>query len=62
MSARLRAVVLLTGSELVRGDRRDENGAFLARELTRLGLERARAFSWTATAEATAAVYREAVS
>ena len=42
MSARLRAVVLLTGSELVRGDRRDENGAFLARELTRLGLEPAR--------------------
>jgi nicotinamide-nucleotide amidase len=31
--------VLLTGSELVRGDVRDENGAFLARELTRLGLE-----------------------
>ena len=42
MSARPRAVVLLTGSELVRGDRRDENGAFLARELTRLGLEPAR--------------------
>jgi nicotinamide-nucleotide amidase len=33
-----RAVVLVTGSELVRGDRRDENGPFLARELTRLGL------------------------
>ena len=30
-------------------------------ELGRLGLERARAFSWTATAAATAAVYREAV-
>jgi nicotinamide-nucleotide amidase len=42
LSARPRAVVLLTGSELVRGDRRDENGAFLARELTRLGLEPAR--------------------
>ena len=42
MTARPRAVVLLTGSELVRGDRRDENGAFLARELTRLGLEPAR--------------------
>jgi nicotinamide-nucleotide amidase len=42
LSARPRAVVLLTGSELVRGDRRDENGAFVARELTRLGLEPAR--------------------
>jgi nicotinamide-nucleotide amidase len=42
LSARPRAVVLLTGSELVRGDRRDENGAFLARELTRRGLEPAR--------------------
>ena len=42
MSARPRAVILLTGSELVRGDRRDENGAFLARELTRVGLEPAR--------------------
>ncbi|HEX5468827.1 MAG TPA: CinA family nicotinamide mononucleotide deamidase-related protein [Gaiellaceae bacterium] len=34
-----RAVVLVTGSELVRGDRRDLNGPFLAQELTRLGLE-----------------------
>ncbi|HSK14879.1 MAG TPA: CinA family nicotinamide mononucleotide deamidase-related protein [Gaiellaceae bacterium] len=34
-----RAVVVLTGSELVRGDKEDRNGAFLARELTRLGLE-----------------------
>jgi nicotinamide-nucleotide amidase len=37
-----RAVVVLTGSELVRGDRADANGAFLARELTRLGLAPAR--------------------
>jgi nicotinamide-nucleotide amidase len=37
-----RAVVLVTGSELVRGGRRDENGPFLARELTRLGLAPAR--------------------
>lgn len=36
------AVVVLTGSELVRGDKADANGAFLARELTRLGLEPAR--------------------
>jgi competence/damage-inducible protein CinA-like protein len=39
---RPRAVVVLTGSELVRGDKADGNGAFLARELTRLGLEPAR--------------------
>jgi nicotinamide-nucleotide amidase len=36
---RRRAVVVVTGSELVRGDRRDLNGPFLAQELTRLGLE-----------------------
>src|SRR3954452_8712864 len=29
----------MTGSELVRGDRTDRNGPFLARELVRLGLE-----------------------
>ena len=34
-----RALVVVTGSELVRGDRRDLNGPFLAAELTRLGLE-----------------------
>ena len=39
MARSLRAVVVLTGSELVRGDKADANGAFLARELTRLGLE-----------------------
>jgi len=39
---RARAVVVLTGSELVRGDKADANGAFLARELTSLGLEPAR--------------------
>lgn len=37
-----RATVLLTGSELVRGTIRDANGPFLARELTRLGLEPSR--------------------
>jgi nicotinamide-nucleotide amidase len=37
--ARPRVVVLVTGSELVRGDRRDANGPFLAAELSRLGLE-----------------------
>jgi nicotinamide-nucleotide amidase len=39
---RPRAVVLVTGSELVRGDRRDLNGPFVAGELVRLGLEPAR--------------------
>jgi nicotinamide-nucleotide amidase len=37
-----RAVVVLTGSELARGDKADGNGAFLAHELTSLGLEPAR--------------------
>jgi nicotinamide-nucleotide amidase len=37
-----RALVIVTGSELVRGDRRDENGPFLARELTARGIEPAR--------------------
>jgi nicotinamide-nucleotide amidase len=38
-SSRLRSVLVVTGSELVRGDRTDLNGPFLARELVRLGLE-----------------------
>jgi nicotinamide-nucleotide amidase len=42
VTSRPRAVVLVTGSELVRGDRRDLNGPFLATELLRLGLEPAR--------------------
>jgi nicotinamide-nucleotide amidase len=42
VSDRPRAVVVVTGSELVRGDRRDLNGPFLAGELLRLGLEPAR--------------------
>ncbi len=37
-----RAVVVVTGSELVRGDRRDANGPFLATELSARGLEPAR--------------------
>ena len=39
---RPRAVVVATGSELVRGDRTDRNGPFLARELLGLGVEPAR--------------------
>src|SRR5947208_4135847 len=38
-SLHLRSTVVVTGSELVRGDRTDRNGPFLARELVRLGLE-----------------------
>jgi nicotinamide-nucleotide amidase len=38
----LRALVVVTGSELVRGDRRDANGPFLAAELSRRGIEPAR--------------------
>ena len=37
-----RAVVVVTGSELVRGDRTDRNGPFVAAELLRLGLDPAR--------------------
>jgi nicotinamide-nucleotide amidase len=37
-----RAAVVVTGSELIRGGRRDQNGPFLARELTARGLEPAR--------------------
>jgi nicotinamide-nucleotide amidase len=39
---RPRAVVVVTGSELVRGERTDLNGPFLARSLLALGLEPAR--------------------
>ena len=40
--SRPRGFVVVTGSELVRGDRRDLNGPFLASELLRLGLEPSR--------------------
>jgi competence/damage-inducible protein CinA-like protein len=39
---RVRAAVVVTGTELVRGDRADLNGPFLARELNARGLEAAR--------------------
>ena len=39
---RPRAVLVITGSELVRGDRTDLNGPFLARQVLELGLEPAR--------------------
>jgi nicotinamide-nucleotide amidase len=39
---RPRAAIVVTGSELVRGDRTDRNGPFLAAEAVRLGLDPAR--------------------
>jgi nicotinamide-nucleotide amidase len=42
LTSRPRAVVVVTGSELVRGERTDLNGPFLARSLLALGLEPAR--------------------
>ncbi len=41
-AGRPRAVIVVTGSELVRGERTDLNGPFLARSLLALGLEPAR--------------------
>jgi len=40
--ARVRAALVASGSELVRGDRSDRNGPFLAASLLRLGVEPAR--------------------
>jgi nicotinamide-nucleotide amidase len=40
--SRPRAVILVTGSELVRGDREDANGPYLARELAARGIEPSR--------------------
>src|SRR5439155_26288595 len=57
---RPRAVVVVTGSELVRGDRRDLNGPFLARELVSLGLEPARIVIVGDSPEELEAVLREA--
>jgi nicotinamide-nucleotide amidase len=42
VTSRPRAVVVVTGSELVRGERTDRNGPFLAAEALRHGLEPAR--------------------
>jgi len=42
VTERPRAFIVVTGSELVRGDRTDRNGPFLAAELLRLGVEPAR--------------------
>jgi competence/damage-inducible protein CinA-like protein len=42
VNRRPRAAIVVTGSELVRGERTDRNGPFLAAEALRLGLEPAR--------------------
>ena len=59
---RPRAAVVVTGSELVRGGRRDANGPFLAEELTRLGLEPARITLVGDEAEELEAALREALA
>jgi nicotinamide-nucleotide amidase len=59
--SRPRAVVLVTGSELVRGDRTDRNGPFLARELLSLGLEPARIVVVGDSAEELEPAFREAL-
>jgi len=56
-----RVVVLVTGSELVRGDRRDANGPFLAAELSRLGLEPARVTIVGDRAEDLSSAFRESL-
>ena len=38
-AARPRAAIVVTGSELVRGERTDRNGPFFAREALRIGLD-----------------------
>jgi nicotinamide-nucleotide amidase len=60
-ASRPRALVVVTGSELARGDRRDLNGPFLARELMQLGLEPERIVLVGDRPEALRAVLAEAV-
>jgi nicotinamide-nucleotide amidase len=59
---RPRAVVVVTGSELVRGDRTDRNGPFLARETLKLGLEPARVEIVGDAPEELLAVLRESLA
>jgi competence/damage-inducible protein CinA-like protein len=59
---RPRAVVVVTGSELVRGERTDLNGPFLAREALSLGLEPARIIVVGDRPEELEEALREAVS
>jgi competence/damage-inducible protein CinA-like protein len=62
VNAAPRAVIVVTGSELVRGDRRDLNGPFLAAELLRLGLNPARIVIVGDAEEELAAALREAAA
>ena len=61
MTARPRAVVVVTGSELVRGERTDLNGPFLAREALKHGLEPARIAIVGDNPEELATVLRDAL-
>ena len=61
MSPRPRAVVVVTGSELVRGERTDRNGPFLAAEALKHGLEPARITIVGDTPAELEAVLREAL-
>lgn len=56
------AVVLVTGSELVRGGRVDENGPFLARELTTRGVEPERVLVVGDRPEALDEAFRQALA
>jgi nicotinamide-nucleotide amidase len=62
LSRRPRAVVVVTGSELVRGERTDLNGPFLARSVLALGLEPARIEVVGDGADELEAALREAVA
>ena len=57
----LKAVVLVTGSELVRGGRTDENGPFLARELSTRGIEPERVLVVGDRPEALEEAFRESL-
>lgn len=58
--SRPRAAIVATGSELVRGERQDRNGPFLAAEAVRLGLEPARITIVGDAPEALETAFREA--
>jgi nicotinamide-nucleotide amidase len=60
--SRPRALIVVTGSELVRGERTDLNGPFLAREALRLGLEPARIAIVGDSADELEAALREGLS
>lgn len=58
--SRPRAAIVATGSELVRGDRQDRNGPFLAAEVVRLGLEPSRITIVGDAPDLLASAFREA--